>query len=279
MESSIQPLPQFTDYHAQHSHGHDVSQALNEIQLEQLAQAADNPPPPKPPPVKWQAFMFGIYHKHKDYVLSSMKELGSLGQYIIGLEVCDPPRHKLTNGQHFHFMAQMTDKDYTRFLQRMIKHFELRGKSDMGEARQYGKVHKIRNEVKMKAYSVKDGNVITNLSEKELDELRAISCEKTERKKFRQKLYDYLNKRYLEWFVPNIDPHQYHPEQHDLHIGKLPQLIIKFYKENYKENGEDLSLSRSNIISIMTSFMMYHSITPVDDFTIQTFLGHPQEYI
>lgn len=235
------------------------------------------PVQPAPPP-KWIAFMFGIHHKHKQFLLDSLLKLDSVQKYIIGMETCPPPHHALTQGQHFHFMVQMSDQDYHRYSQKMIKHFHLQGRAHQGVARQYGKVKEISNIEKMKAYSVKDGNVITNITEKELELLRALSHEKHAKQKFRQKLFEYLNKHYLVWYETEFDedPSNF---SHHLKIGAMAKLIIKFYRENKEEK---MPLSRSNIVSIISYFLMYHAETDgrwIHDQQILNFLGSPNEYI
>ncbi len=119
------------------------------------------------------AFFGAISHSQIDYLHEVLQEY-SIGEYVICGETTTDS-HKETSGQHFHFVVQMSLKDYHKFSKRIfIDKYNLRGVAKKGLPRQYGKVKVIENLSKMKAYTVKGGDkalIRSNLSETELDAL------------------------------------------------------------------------------------------------------------
>lgn len=150
---------------------------------------------------RWIAFMGAIEHVHFDYLETVIKEY-DIGGYIISAETASAS-HTETNGEHFHFLVQICEKDYTRFAKRVfIDKFALRGRAVKGKPRQYGKVAKIENLEKMKTYTVKDGNFRTNLSDDEIKEYVESSFVKDEKRKILDELLDEMLEEHssLEWF-------------------------------------------------------------------------------
>lgn len=151
--------------------------------------------------MNYLAFMGAIDHSHFDYLENTLKEY-DIGSYIVSAEISNDS-HEETKGQHFHFLVEMTDKDYSRFAKRVfIDKFSLRGRAVKGKPRQYGKVGKIENLEHMKRYTVKDGDFRTNLTDTEIEELVENSFKKTEKKKLEEELMEVLQEQFhqLEWF-------------------------------------------------------------------------------
>jgi len=147
------------------------------------------------------SFMGAIHHTEFDYLEETLKEY-DIGSYILSAEVAKSS-HKETKGQHFHFLVEMTDQDYTRFSKRVfIDKFKLRGRAVKGLPRQYGKVKQIENLEQMKRYTVKDGNFRTNLTDTEIECLVENSFQKDEKKKIQDELMEALQEQFhhLEWF-------------------------------------------------------------------------------
>lgn len=135
--------------------------------------------------LQWHAFFAAIKHEHSDEVLSIL-QMYDIGRYIVSREKSEES-HVDSDGEHFHFMVEMYPTDYTRFAKRVfIDRFKLRGRATVGHPRQYGKVKNIENVELMQAYTVKDGNVTTNLTEEELENLKTRSYKKENKRK----LYD-----------------------------------------------------------------------------------------
>jgi len=139
----------------------------------------------------WLAFFATIKHEHFDEIITILQEYNIQG-YIVSRET-SKSSHQDTEGQHMHFVVQMTSSDYKRFSDRIfIKRFKLRGRATKGLSRQYGKVNNIENLERMKAYTLKDGDFKTNLSTDEIDKLINIAFEKNEERAIRQEVLDYL---------------------------------------------------------------------------------------
>lgn len=155
------------------------------------------------------AFFSAIKHEHYDYLETTLKEY-DIGGYIIGAEVSQGT-HKETNGEHFHFLVEMTDTDYHKFSKRVFKDkYKLTGRATSGHPRQYGKVSKIEKLERMKAYTVKDGNFRTNLKDDEVKKITEISFKKEEKQTSREEIIADLNKVELkEWFQEDYGINDY----------------------------------------------------------------------
>ncbi len=142
--------------------------------------------------MEWIAFFFAVKHTEFDYLIETLLEY-TVGGYIVAAETASNA-HKDTGGEHFHFCCEMSNEDYHKFSKRVKIKYSLSGQARNGQARQYGKVDKINNIEKMKAYCLKDGNIRSNLEPEELDRLKEKSYKKEEKKKFEVELNDYLAK-------------------------------------------------------------------------------------
>lgn len=136
----------------------------------------------------WMAFFFAIRHDEFDYIESTLMEY-AIGGYIIAAET-SAGVHKDTDGEHFHFCVQMTDTDYHSFSKRLKVKYSLSGRATVNTSRQYGKVKEIENLELMKAYTIKSGNIRSNLTEEELEHLKGKSYEKNEKKTFEKELIE-----------------------------------------------------------------------------------------
>lgn len=198
--------------------------------------------------MEYLAFMSAIRHEHIEYVEGTLKEY-DIGAYLIAMETCKDS-HKETNGEHLHFLVQMTETDYHKYSKRVFKDkFKLRGKAVKDKPRQYGKVSKINDLERMGAYCIKDGNIVTNMTEQQLQSYKEISFKATEVKDFRQKLMEHLevychNNTTLDRYCQNVQP-QF------IEIGTE---ILRYYRT--LENK--LPLSKSQIESHIRYFQMYH---------------------
>lgn len=131
--------------------------------------------------------MAHIPHSDIDYVVWALCQYESVSEYLIGLETGDY--------EHMHFVVQMTPDDYKRFSKRVfVDKYKLRGKATKGLSRQYGKVKAIENLERMQCYTVKDGNVRTNMPEEKLEYLQSQSFQKDDStsKGFRKELLEYV---------------------------------------------------------------------------------------
>lgn len=137
------------------------------------------------------AFMCAVHHINFDYLEETLKEY-AIGLYIIAAETTEKS-HKETNGEHFHFLVQMTDNDYHKYSKRVFKDkFKLRGVAKDGKPRQYGRVKKIEDLTRMAAYTIKQDNVRTNMTEAQLAKYKAVTFLASEQQSFEDQLYEYL---------------------------------------------------------------------------------------
>ena len=138
------------------------------------------------------AFMGHMPLDDYDYLEDTLKEY-DIGGYLIGAEVSS------TGVEHYHFLVEMTSKDYHLFSERIFrKHYKLRGRASKGQARQYGKLKEIRDFERLKAYTMKEGNIRTNMSEEDLAYAREISFSKNEKIDLREKMLNTLKNGSIE---------------------------------------------------------------------------------
>jgi hypothetical protein len=129
---------------------------------------------------KWYAFFGAIRHLHMTEIHKIWDETDK-GLYVVSKEISSES-HQDTDGEHFHFVAEMTPIVYHAFSKRLFKdRFNLRGVAKDGLSRQYGKVKEIKDINRMIAYSLKDGDYITNISDDEIDRYKLISFAKIEK--------------------------------------------------------------------------------------------------
>lgn len=130
----------------------------------------------------------GVFHvelsQHKT-IENILKEY-DVGIYLIG--------HEIEPYSHFHIVAQLPCKTHwTNFQKKLITRYDLRGKPGKNKPRQYGSIKEIRDIEKLKAYCVKDGNVLTNMTALEYNHYIEMSYKKENNRKFFDNLMDYLD--------------------------------------------------------------------------------------
>lgn len=64
--------------------------------------------------------------------------------------------HPLGGYSHYHFLVDFTEKQYNTYIKRIREKFNLRGKAFKGHRKQYGRIRKIEDLEKLKAYMLKD---------------------------------------------------------------------------------------------------------------------------
>lgn len=154
--------------------------------------------------MNYLAFFAAIKHSNADYLIETLTEY-NIGTYIVGKEVTHDS-HKETDGEHFHFLVQMEDTDYHKYAKRVFKDkFNLTGRATKGCPRQYGKVKNIENLERMKAYTVKSKNVISNMEQQELERIMEQSFEREDKLKIRDELFKKLECIKLQdWFTDDF---------------------------------------------------------------------------
>lgn len=173
---------------------------------------------------QYVAFMCQLRHTEIDYLERMLQEY-EIGNYIISMEVAKES-HKETEGQHFHFIVQMSDKDYHKYSKRIfIDKYKLRGRAGAGLPKQYGKVADIQNLDGMLAYTVKDGKFRTNMTEQEIKQYVSKSFQKNEDKTFQEQLFTYLSA------YNNVKFCEY-GRKRDPTTKEIMVMIVDYYKAN-----------------------------------------------
>jgi len=217
--------------------------------------------------MEWIAFFCAVRHEHYDYLENTLQEY-DIGLYLMAAEVT-PLAHQATDGQHFHFLVQMNDTDYHKFAKRVFSDkFKLAGRAGNGKARQYGRVKKIEDLERLAAYTVKDGNIRSNMSEEQLKTYKEQAFTLEEKKDFRDKLMQHLIvavKDLVEYKKEQFLAHGYCQSKDRADYIKwrpveVYAMIIKYYR-----NLEDkLPVTPAQIESHVRYFMMYCDQTYTD---------------
>lgn len=221
------------------------------VALEPVAGTSSVPATSEPLP--WKGFFAAIRHEQKDEVFDLLNEY-TIGGYIIGYEI-SPDAHKETEGHHMHFVVQISSHDYHNFSERLKRKYNLRAKALKDKPRQFGALGKIEKLEKLKAYTIKDGDYRSNLSDKELESLAAQAYKK--------------ETIYTEWekLVQHLDGVGWptgHCTQTFINAGStafaeyarsLRYAVIEFHVKNKTNKG----LTKSSVESAQRKYVMYHA--------------------
>ncbi len=200
----------------------------------------------------WVSFYVELKWSEKELFNNFMEKLlkYNIGKYVVGKEV-EETSHKETNGEHIHVCCQMSEEEYHRFAVTVLRQqLKLRGRAIAGFCRQYGKVKHIRSLEKMKAYTMKDGNIVTNLQEEELVKLKALSYKKENHITEFWKMVDYVNdniKLNVDGYINDIDE------------AKARRLVVEYMIINNDKEHNLKTPTRSQIDNVVKSYVMYRS--------------------
>ena len=201
--------------------------------------------------MEYLAFFFAIKHEHYPYLRETLHKY-EIGKFLIAQET-DKKVHLESEGQHFHFLVQMTVESYSKFSKVVRDKFKLRGRAIEGKPRQYGRIKEIKDLDRMAAYTLKDGNYYTNMDDTDLDKWYKLSFKKDLKKKHYDKLMAYIDgfpiKVLGEWHDQPDEP----PTKH------FPQSIALAIIDYYRTYCPDVGLTPSIIRSYVNKYLLYYS--------------------
>jgi hypothetical protein len=184
-----------------------------------------------------------------DYLEETIQEYGVI-KYLIGYE--NEPY------EHFHFVVEFekeADRNYHNFSKRVFKDkFKLRGQAKKGQPRQYGVLSKIDNIEKMCAYTLKEGNFRTNMSQEEIDKYIQISRDNQKTLCFRKKILKHLEELNLE---KQKNHNNYYCDQDNTRLETLIKKEIIRYVITDKETNQ--KLTKSFIENIYLEYIQFYS--------------------
>ena len=201
---------------------------------------------------KFIAFMAHIPHDQVDYLEDTLREYLSCTQYIIAMELS--PEGET---QHFHFLTDMSLEDYHRYAQRVFRQkYQLRGQAKPGLARQYGKLREIHDFERMAAYTVKDGNIRTNMNPADIQLFVERSFRKTEKLQFKTKLFAWLSTlKTLE--AGNLYDLEGSASYFNQPIYRPPHKLRLDIRQSFRSNTTNVP-SRSLLNTLVADYMMYY---------------------
>lgn len=147
----------------------------------------------------WICCYYGVFHTEYEYVKSRLTH-HCKHNWVINKEIAEG--HPLTNGEHIHIMAQMTQQEYACMNKNMIDKYKLNGSAKQGKTRQYGK-EKVKSIPNFYNYMIKDGKYETSLTNEEIKEITEVPV-KEKRKvqvSWTRTVAEYIIKKYpdKEW--------------------------------------------------------------------------------
>lgn len=129
------------------------------------------------PDIIFQGFFIALKHSEETWLKTTMLR-HCQGKYLYSLETTTEA-HQETDGQHFHFVCEMSDQQYHKFMKNVKDKYKLRGQAKDDLARQYGKIKDIKDTARLLAYCMKDGNYKTNLDDETVEKLKLITFKPT----------------------------------------------------------------------------------------------------
>ncbi|AXQ66090.1 MAG: putative replicase [Cressdnaviricota sp.] len=201
-------------------------------------------------------FFVALEHFNKDDFIKDVESyLEDDARYIVAMEIAKD-KHIETKGEHFHFVGDMTDKQYDTFRKTiLVKKYKRQGVARNGVGRQYGKIGKVRDETKLMQYTCKDNNIIyRKIDLKTIQELIHKSYQKEDRQFPFKELLGYLKANSQSYYedmtkYPDWDDHR-------VEYDKIEFDIIQFYLDN---STCEKVLTRPQIKSIVTKYLMYYT--------------------
>lgn len=127
---------------------------------------------------QYQGFFLALRHREENHIIQEILPRHCLGKYLYSLETTREA-HAETDGQHFHFVCEMNDTQYHKFMKNIKDKYKLQGVAKNGTARQYGKIKEIKDTTRLLAYCMKDGNYKTNLPDDVIEQLKTITFKPT----------------------------------------------------------------------------------------------------
>lgn len=186
-----------------------------------------------------------LEEEFKKYII---KHKEPTAQYLIVRETSTTGTHKLTKGQHYHFVCEITKKGYTAFARHFIEKYNLKGQSKNGVARQYG-MQSIKSKESMCTYLMKDvdteGNwVATNMTPEDLQRYCDNSYKKYTYESYKFELFHWLKnkeeiRRKTQDYSENLN---------------FQQLIIKFHLGQMKEHDTLKPIKKNNVDSLLDEY-------------------------
>lgn len=177
------------------------------------------------------------HNRVAEYTNHLMKYLDPSAAYIIAKETARGVHHE-TKGQHLHIACELDVKTYNKFHKNIhVEQLKLRRKANEKGGKQVGRVHNVRDETKMLAYTVKNENIIY----KNID-LKAIQhyIEESYPKK------DDWDNDLIQYILLNVQDSQ--------NLEQIEDAIIDFYQTNSKKKA---NLTRVKVKQITLRYLMY----------------------
>lgn len=206
--------------------------------------------------IDYIAFFCAVRHSpENDAYLVDMLKNYDIGSYLVVRET-SPVAHKDTDGQHYHFLVQMSKDDWARYRKRVfVDHFKLRGQAKEGLSRQYGKVNYLKDTERMAIYMCKDGVggvVSSTFTPEHLNAWYKQSFEKASDRTFRDKLIEYCDKHIIVDAIEHFVDDGWEKQQ------RIKNMIYQKVVHFYRVEGSQKMITKAALINFGNYYMIYH---------------------
>lgn len=188
-----------------------------------------------------QASMFfcALEHKHAEELHKELLHYIGDSYYMMASEISNVS-HKETNGEHFHFIVfDFDESKYCSFRQKVFRTmFKLRGRAEAGLPRQYGMEKEIKKLHLACTYTVKEGNVRTNIPLEIINHWIDESFKKSDKQEKRQEFMVYmvdLIKPYTDWIDDLDDEETYVSKKINLYGAYFQYIRKSIYEYQFEQ--------------------------------------------
>ncbi len=165
--------------------------------------------------------------------------------------------HHISEGEHFHFLVNFSEKSYKNFTKHFIEKYSLRGCAKDGKARQYGKIKKIKDLERLLSYMLKDRStdnpLFTNFENEQIDAWAEKSFKKHSKKTYLENMARKLTEQ-VQKSTPRCDMTL------GINMERLQRLLFSIHLEEQKEFDSKKAITKSQLYSLANYWVQFHGL-------------------
>lgn len=203
------------------------------------------------------AFFLALKFSSFDEIQQKVKQYIEPDSSYLVVGEKSPDTHQQTNGEHFHFLVNFSEKSYKNFTKHFIEKYKLRGSAKDGKSRQYGKIKKIKDLERLHQYMLKDlstdNPIFTNYENDEIDAWAAKSFKKESKKNYLDSMSDKLTKSVL---ASKPDP----STTLGISMDSLQFHLFLIHLEEQKSHDSKKAITKSQLHSLANYWVQFKGL-------------------
>jgi len=227
---------------------------------------------------EWKTWYMCFKHSHtleKEFLNRLEKHKAPDALFLICRETSKDGSHKKTEGQHYHFIMEITDKGAKNYMKHFIEKYKLRGQAKNGIGRQYG-MTAVKDRERMCQYICKEISednpfVGTNMSELDIQRYKELSFVKYTYESYKFDLFRELETRHKTFKEMRSSPHQAifdrMCEKYTEHF-KIEREILSYHFEMMKKHETLKPIKRNQVVSLSEEYIQRYKLADIDHFEI-----------